>query len=401
MAAADRTGKVAALIISSARTARGKRFAGKALGTVAGRPLLYWVLDAACGCSDIDEVYVAVDDEELAETVRRYPGNVLLIEGVSETGGDGGSTGGFLPALAPKVDADHVCLIEAASPLLRAEQLQAGLSMYFDGRYDAVLSAVRQRRRLWRRLPDGVAVPEPTAPQSRRESEDVFARPEDVYAEAGVFYITSKAALSASDFPVNGRIGIVEVPYETCIEPEDPSDVALVEQLLIRRRREERTWQSRLGNVKVFAMDVDGVLTDGGMVYLEGGGELKKFNAKDGMGIRLLKEAGIVPAVITAERTEMVRRRAEKLGIEFVYQGVWDKVAAAEDLIRRLGVSWAELAYIGDDVIDLPVMRHSGFSAAPADAVEDVRRSVDYVCAAKGGRGCVREVCELLLAHRS
>lgn len=365
------------------------------LRPLAGRPLIYWVLDAACGCPAIDEVYVATNAAEVAAAVRRYSGKVSVMDcGVQADAGET-STESALAALARKVQADHICVAPVASPLVRAEDLQRGVALYCEGRYDAVLAGVRARRPRWRVLPAGDALPE--GHDGATTLSDEASRGE--FVDAGAFYITSKAALVATGRLLSGRVGIVEVTPESCIDLDEPAGWMVAEQLLLRRRQNPRAWMSRLGNIKVFATDVDGVLTDGGMIYVDGGGEMKKFNAKDGTGILLLKQAGIIPAIITAERTEVVQRRAEKLGIEFVYQGASDKLAAAEDLMRRLGISWAELAYIGDDLIDLPVIRHAGFSAAPADAVEEVRRSVDYVCKAGGGRGCVREVCELLLAR--
>src|SRR5438132_8743282 len=150
-----------------------------------------------------------------------------------------------------------------------------------------------------------------------------------------------------------------------------------------------------LTRVRLFAMDVDGVLTDGGMYYSESGDELKKFNTRDGMGIKLLQAAGLVTALITMEETKLVTRRAEKLAIPEVHQGARDKLAVMREMVARHGLTLQQVAYIGDDVNDLEVLNAVGFGAAPADALPAVRDAVAYVCRQKGGEGAVREVADL------
>lgn len=152
-----------------------------------------------------------------------------------------------------------------------------------------------------------------------------------------------------------------------------------------------------LRQVRLFATDVDGVLTDAGMYYAESGDEWKKFNTHDGMGIKLLQRAGLITALITMEETKLVARRAEKLAIPEVHQGARDKLAVLREMVARHGMTLQEVAYIGDDINDLEALRAVGFSAAPADGLPSVRKVVDYVCRKKGGEGAVREVADLIL----
>ncbi len=152
-----------------------------------------------------------------------------------------------------------------------------------------------------------------------------------------------------------------------------------------------------LRGIRLFATDVDGVLTDAGMYYTESGDELKKFNTRDGMGIKLLQRAGLVTALVTQEATKLVARRGEKLAIPEVHQGVMDKLPVLREIAERHGVTLADVAYMGDDINDLQALRAVGFSAAPADALPAVRKAVTYVCRAKGGEGAVREVAEMIL----
>jgi 3-deoxy-D-manno-octulosonate 8-phosphate phosphatase (KDO 8-P phosphatase) len=146
-------------------------------------------------------------------------------------------------------------------------------------------------------------------------------------------------------------------------------------------------------------MDVDGTLTDGTITYAEDGSEWKSFHARDGMGIHLLALADVLPAIVTGRRSAVVERRAKELGVSEVHQGVMDKGGLVRGLRERLGLRAVEVAYVGDDLSDLPPMREAGFSAAPADAAVEVRRAATFVCTTPGGRGAVREAVEALL-HR-
>jgi len=157
-----------------------------------------------------------------------------------------------------------------------------------------------------------------------------------------------------------------------------------------------------LSQIRLFATDVDGVLTDAGMYYAESGDEWKKFNTRDGMGIKLLQRAGIITAIVTQERTKLVARRAEKLAIPELHQGVMDKLTVIREMAARHGLTLSQVAYIGDDINDLETLKEVGFSASPADGLPDIVAAVDYVCQKKGGEGAVREIIEMILeAQRS
>ena len=155
--------------------------------------------------------------------------------------------------------------------------------------------------------------------------------------------------------------------------------------------------QQTLRQIRLFATDVDGVLTDAGMYYAESGDEWKKFNTRDGMGIKLLQKAGIITAIVTQERTKLVARRAEKLAIPELHQGVMDKLSLVREMAARHGLTLSQVAYIGDDINDLETLKEVGFSATPADGMPRVAAVVDYICQKKGGEGAVREIIEMIL----
>lgn len=151
--------------------------------------------------------------------------------------------------------------------------------------------------------------------------------------------------------------------------------------------------------LKLFAADVDGTLTDGGMYYTEAGEVMKRFDTRDAYGMNLLRKRGLTLAIITAEDSPIVLARARKLRIEHVYVGVADKVPLVEKLLADLGLSWAQMAYVGDDLGDLGVLRRAGFSACPADAAGAVRAAVRHVSGRLGGHGAVRDACETILRN--
>ena len=156
----------------------------------------------------------------------------------------------------------------------------------------------------------------------------------------------------------------------------------------------------RLTAIQLLLLDVDGVMTDGGIIYDGNGLETKIFNVKDGHGIKMLQRAGIEVGIITGRSSAVVDVRAQELGIELVYQGALRKLESYEDVKLKTGLADSQIAYMGDDVIDVPVMRRVGFAAAPQDALVEAKRAAHYITSCNGGRGAVREVCDLILKGR-
>ena len=153
----------------------------------------------------------------------------------------------------------------------------------------------------------------------------------------------------------------------------------------------------KLKSVKLLLLDVDGVLTDGGIIYDDKGVETKAFNVKDGLGIRLLMDTGIKVGIVTSRVSKALYHRCDDLGISLVFDGIGDKSGVLEDISKRTGVPAEEIAFVGDDLVDLPLMRKVGLSVAVADAHETVLENADMVITTRGGAGAVREVCEAIL----
>jgi len=154
---------------------------------------------------------------------------------------------------------------------------------------------------------------------------------------------------------------------------------------------------ARAQRVKVVFLDVDGVLTDGGLFYSESGETLKRFNTLDGHGLKMLQKAGITPVVITGRDSAPLRKRLRALGITHAHFGTEDKRPAAEATLANLGLDWSQSAAMGDDWPDLPMMRHAALACAPANAHAEVLARAHFVTPRSGGHGAVRDLCDVLL----
>ena len=162
--------------------------------------------------------------------------------------------------------------------------------------------------------------------------------------------------------------------------------------LLFKPMFKPDVWKQKLDKIKLLVLDVDGVMTDGGMYYSENGDQIKKFNTKDGIAIQHLTKNGYQVAIISSGyTTEMIQKRAELLGVQRVYVGRDPKLTVLNQFCEELGIELNQVAIIGDDVNDLPVIKKVGFSAAPSDAMNTVKSNVDAILTKKGGDGCVRE----------
>ena len=158
--------------------------------------------------------------------------------------------------------------------------------------------------------------------------------------------------------------------------------------------------KKKLKKIKLFLTDVDGVLTDGSLYYTNDGLVMKKFQVKDGMGTRLLRDAGIKTGLISTDTSEFMKLRGERLKMDFVEIGSWDKDKIMFEICEKLSIKPENVGFIGDDINDLEILKKVGFSACPNDAVEKIKKVSDYVCTNKGGEGAYREVADLILKYK-
>ncbi len=158
--------------------------------------------------------------------------------------------------------------------------------------------------------------------------------------------------------------------------------------------------EDKLSKIKLFAMDVDGVLTNGEIIYTASGEEIKIFNAKDGQGINIMNKNGFITAIITARESAIVAKRAEELGITEVFQGAKRKFGAVELLMEKYSLEPSEIAYVGDDLPDICVLKNVGMAFCPYDAVEEVKQVCHFICSKEGGKGAVRQITDFLIKNR-
>jgi len=360
-----------------------------------GRPLIYWTLDAAVNCAEINKVVVSTDSQEIKNVVEKYGSpRIEIINRSEEVSTDTASTESVMIEFVKNYDFENIVLVQATSPLLESGDITNGINKFFEDNIDSVLSVVRQKRFIWeeRALVVNAINYDPQYRPRRQELNGFLV-------ENGAFYITSKEDLLSTECRISGNIAAVEMPEETYFEIDEPSDWTIVEGLLKKKAKSESN-DHVIKKIKCVLTDSDGVLTDGGMYYSENGDELKKFNTKDGMGFKLLRESGIMTGIITGENIELVRRRAEKMKVDEVYLGIQDKMKILDEICSKYNLKYDEIAYIGDDINDLEVIKTVGLGCTVNDGMECVKEVANVITKAKGGEGAVREVVEIILKAR-
>ncbi len=364
----------------------------KNIKEIAQHPLVYWVTKAANDSQSIDKVYIATDCEAIGNVVRKFDlPKVEVIGRSKESATDTASTETAMIEFAQEYEFDTLFLIQATSPLLTADDLDGGFELYNKENTDSVLSVVRQKRFCWRTDERGIASPI-NYDFSRRPRRQEF---EGYLVENGAFYITSRNNLLKDKNRLSGKIRAYEMKEDSYFEIDEPSDWIIIENQLLKR--EEKNKQA-LPIIKMFLTDCDGVLTDGGMYYSEKGDELKKFNTKDGVALRMLHEKGVITGIITGETMELNNRRAQKLCVDEIYGGVNNKLDVILQLSNKYGIPLDNIAYVGDDLNDLDAIKAVGFGCTVADGTSEVKQEAKYISKAYGGHGAIREIAEVIIS---
>ena len=366
----------------------------KNIEPIGGKPLIYWVARAASECSTVNEVCIATENDRIRNCVEAMGlDKVKVVDRSLKTATDEASTESALLEFAQGREFDLAVLIQATSPLLTSADIDGAVEAFIQGAFESLLTVVRTKRFLWKAVGDRV-VPENYDPARRPRRQEWTGQ----LVENGALYITSKERLLESGSRLSGRVGAYEMPAETYFELDEPDDWNYLDHVLRSRIRASGELTRAVSRIELFCVDVDGTLTDGGMYYSKTGEVMKRFDTRDALGMRLLRERGSDLAIITAENSDIVQSRARKLKIDDVHVGIKNKEAFVDQLLKQRNLNWEAFAYVGDDVNDLAVIRRAGLSACPCDATSEVRAVADYVCEESGGRGAVREVCDLILA---
>lgn len=364
-----------------------------------GKPLIYWALKASLFCEYADKVYISTDSDEIKEVVKsliadkelsNFDHKLSIVDRSNDTATDTASTESAMLEFANKYDFDNICLVQATSPLLQAKDLENGFEVFSQENVDSVLSVVKQKRFNWHinNIGYAEAINYDYKKRPRRQEFDGY------YVENGAFYITSKENLLKSKNRISGNIKLVEMNECSYYEIDEPDDFLLIESIMKLKRNDISIDKSK---IKMVLSDVDGCLTDGGMYYSENGDEIKKFNAKDGMAFRLLKEKGYITGIVTGENVDLNKRRVAKIGLDVYEYGTKDKLETLNKICKQYNISMKNILYIGDDNNDIDILKNVGISCCPNDAIDEVKRLSTIKLKINGGHGVVREVLDFLI----
>ena len=350
---------------------------------IAGFPLIYWTIQAARRSHLLDGFFVSTDDDDIASIAESYGARVL--KRPAHLAQDDTTTLAVLQHIISLKPCDAAVVLQPTSPLRNADTIDSCISEFQNGRFDTLATGYYTK-----------IIEYGTHQNLRRQDIPGF------FYDDGNVYVIAKSVIQNGKWFGDSICKKVIAP-ELNVEIDDEITFTMTEALLLKRLhagRQNADFLDRLAKMKILVMDVDGVLTDGGMYYCTCGGEMKKFNTRDGMGIARLKKAGTITAFITSENTEIVERRAQKLSIDHVYRGVTDKSAALDSILVKEHCTAQEVVYIGDDLNDLEIMRRVGVAITVPDGNSVIKRMAHYVTIHRGGEGAVREVCDMIEAAR-
>jgi YrbI family 3-deoxy-D-manno-octulosonate 8-phosphate phosphatase len=399
---AARTGVVAII------PARGgsKGIPGKNLASVGGAPLVVRAIRAALAAAAVDRVVVSTDDDAIAAAA--HAAGAWVVERPAELAGDTApSEQALLHALdrlaLAGVDPELIVFVQATSPFIDPADLDRAVARVVRGEVDSVFSAVESHAFLWRAVGETRATADgPTAlvdgvnhdPAQRPRRQDRTAE----YRETGAFYVLRTAGFRAAGHRFFGRVGVQPVPEAHALEIDAPAELALAEA--IAPTLDARAAWRAAPDVDAVVTDFDGVHTDDSAIVGVDGHEVVRVSRRDGAGIARLRDAGVPVLILSAEQHPVVGARAAKLGVE-VLQGVSDKGAALAEWAARRGIRLDRLAYLGNDLGDLPALALAGWPVAVADADPAVRRAARLVLSRRGGDGAVRELADAVLDARA
>ncbi|WP_417887311.1 cytidylyltransferase domain-containing protein [Zunongwangia sp.] len=357
-----------------------------------GRPLFCWVLTEAI-FSKLDEVIVFTDDNEVIEFIEnqfQWSSKVKVILRPENTATDTASTEMAILNYCESVNYnfDVFCLLQATSPFTKSDAINNGISKIEEGA-DASLSVVKTHRFIWNH--NGKSLNYDYKNRPRRQDF------EGLLVENGAVYCTTKNALQTSQNRISGNIVPFEMPEVSYTEIDSEADWITMENLLATDLRKQKV-NSKITHL---VLDVDGVFTDGKVLFSENGELAKSFDMRDGMGLEILRQHQVKVMVMTSENSALVAARMKKLKIDTVFLGAKDKFGMLQDYCMKNDLEMNSLAYVGDDVNDMTNMCRAGWSFAPANAMDEIKRIADVNLAKKSGEGAIREVAQFIQKYNT
>lgn len=357
-----------------------------------GKPLVYWSLKALQSSKNIDVIYVATDCEEIISVVKDFNfSKVKIYHREKINASDTASTESVMIEFIEKNDFkkdDLFILVQATSPLTKSEDFDKAYLKFKSDKADSLLTCVRNKRFFW----DNNFSPVNYDFSIRPRRQDF----EGILMENGAFYFNRISNILKCNNRIGGKISIYEMEEYTGIEIDEEDDWFIAERLMYKYVLNS----SYNPKIKLFLSDVDGTLTDAGMYYGQNGEELKKFNTHDGKGFELLRNANIKTGLITSEKTKIVSNRAKKLKVDYLYQGVEhkEKLDVVKEICKIENISLDNVAYIGDDINCLELLKNVGLAACPSNAMPELIENQEIIKMSKeGGKGVVREFINQIL----
>lgn len=355
-----------------------------------GKPLFTWVLGEAI-FSNLDEVYVYTDSQEIIDFIQKeyhWTNKVKALLRSSESATDTASTEFAMLEFCASINYnfDVFCLLQATSPFTTRNDINNCLEK-INNTYDSALTVVNTHRFLWN--DNGTPINYNYLKRPRRQEFD------GLLVENGAVYVITKSALKETKNRLGNSISIVKMPEDSLLEVDTENDWIVIEQLLIERQKH----QKQTNKITHLVLDVDGVFTDGTVQYSKDGELSKAFDMRDGMGLEILREHNVEVIVMTSEQSELVSKRMQKLKIESLYMGVKDKYTLLQHILKEESLSIGNFAYIGDDINDLTNICSVGWSFAPNNAMQIVKRNADMVLTNNSGNGAIREACEFIINY--
>lgn len=370
--------------------AGSKGIVGKNKKKIVGRALYQWVLTEAV-FSELDEIYVFTDDQDIITQVEReytWTDKITCVFRSEKSATDTASTEYGLLELTEKIkyNFDILCLLQATSPLTKRTDINACLDKIIDSKHDSCLTVVEKKRFIWSE--SGESLNYNYLKRPRRQD---FS---GLLVENGAVYAINKIKFLETKNRLGGKIGVVKMDEITLTEIDEPSDWVIMEHLLeeqlLRQKRKSK-------EIKVVVFDVDGVFTDATVAVSAEGELFKQFSLRDGMGFELLKQEGIIPVIMTSEDSQIVKKRMEKLQLDHVYLGVKDKFSRLEFVLNHMGINRNEVAYLGDDINDQSNLASCGWGLCPLDGEDVVKNVSDIVLTKKGGDRVIREAIKQII----
>ena len=358
-----------------------------------GKPLVYWCLSELEKSRKIDKIIVATDSIKIKKIVLKFNiEKVTVFDRSNENASDSASTESVLLEFLNNnkfQPNDFIVLTQATSPLTISSDIDGALEKLITMGGDSLVSCVRYKRFFW--SDEGRPLNYDYRNRPRRQDFD------GLLMENGAFYINSVANILKYKTRISGKVLSYEMDDFKYIEIDEEHDWHIAEKLM---KFHLKTSNPSKKIIKLFITDVDGTLTDAGMYYGNNGEELKKFNTHDGKGFELLRNKGVKTAIITSENTKIVKDRAEKLKVDYLFQGCkhMEKLNVARSICEKEGISIEQVAYIGDDINCLELLQNVGLCACPSNAVEEVYKIEKILKLRKsGGNGAVREFIDLII----